>query len=365
MTTAPADPVAAIAWGDCLVPRSTPSTEVAARLRRERSGGAAWAARIAPVPWLTYAMCELPGAPFAYLPIRLWDLVVLVISRDNSCRFCWGAQRTLMRLFGYDPREIERLERDELVGLDDTERTALEFARKVSRGTPRPGAAELAAVERAGLTRPAVAELTFAAAAAIFANRVSTLLALPPEPFPQGPVVLLLARLLRPVIVRRFAPRRRAPETPPVLDGGVGADVVRALGDSPAAGALHRALAGAFASPVLALRSKLLILAVVARALDATTVERDAVDALAAGGLHRADVAEALAHLASPRLDARDTALLAFARETVRCSPAEIQGQLRVLVTHLALDVAQRLELVGMVALANALCRASVLVDPC
>jgi AhpD family alkylhydroperoxidase len=358
------DAVAQIPWGECLVPPRAIPADLAAEVRRSYGMVPGWVPRVAALPWLVRAFRNISESPVAYLPGRLQEMAHLVVSRDNSCRYCYGAQRAFMRVLGYDPREIERLEQDDLIGLAPPERLALEYARKVSRVSPRPGAAERAALERTGLSPQAVVELTAVAANTVFPNRVSTLTALPPESF-DGPVQRVVTRLLRPLLARRLARHPRAPEPPPAPNDGVGAAVVHALGDSPAAGLLRRAIDEALASPVLPRRTKLLMLGVVARALECRASERDVTAALVAEGLDARDVADALAHLASPCLDAREARLLPFARETVRCEPVEIQGRTRELVATLDLSVEQLLEVVGMTALANTLCRASVLVDPC
>jgi alkylhydroperoxidase family enzyme len=358
------DSVAAIPWGECLLPPGVLPADLAAEVRRSHGMLPTLVPRFAPLPWLVRALSNLTGAPVASLPIRLLEMVNLVVSRDNSCRYCYGAQRTFMRLLGYEPREIERLEQDELIGLEPSERLALEYARKVSRASPRPGALERAALERAGLSGQAVAELTVVAAVTVFPNRVSTLVALPPGRF-DGPAQRLAMRLLRPLLARRLVHRQRAPEPPPASNDGVGAAIVAALGDSPAAGVLRATVDEALGSPVLPRRTKLLMLGVIARALDCRHSERDATAALVAGGMSPRDVEETLAHLASPSLDTREAGLLPFARETVRCQPLEIQARTREVATALELSVEQLLEVVGMTALANTLCRASVLVDPC
>ncbi len=358
------DPLASMAWSECLVPRAPLPAELAAVMRRERGSVPTWASRIAPLPWLVRGLTQMTSSPIAYLPASMYAVIALVVSRDNSCRFCYGAQRALMRVLGYETDAIDRLERDELVDTDPARQLALEFARRVSRGSPRPRSDERAALEHAGLPGETVAEVAFAAASTIFANRVSTLLALPPDPL-EGPAHQLVGRLLRPVFRRMFQNRRKTPMPPPDPNTGVGADVVTALGASPGAGALRNAIDGALASSVLPRRTKLLMLAVIARALGCGVSERDATAALGDEGVAADDVAETLAHLGSPSLDAREARLVPFARETVRCQPPDIQVRTRELGATLGLEVPELLEVIGVAALGNTLARVSVITDPC
>jgi alkylhydroperoxidase family enzyme len=359
------DAVAAMPWGDCLVPPGTAAPDLVAEIRRTHGGLVpGWAARFAPVPWLVRTMCEMTSFPFAHLSVRDNSLIALVVSRDNSCRFCYGTQRALMRILGYQLDAIERLERGELVDPDPGGQLGLDFARKISRGTPRPGASECAALERTGRSREFVAELALSAAFTVFANRASTLVALPPEPI-ERTTYQVAGRLLRPFLLRRTRFGARTRPSSPTPNDGVGADVVAALGASPAAGVLRRAIDAALASPVLPQRTKLLMLAVIARSLACPRSELDARTALAAQGMAADDVARTLDHLGSPALDAREALLVPFARETVRCQPVEIQERLRALSSELGLSREELLEVVGITALANTLCRASVVVEQC
>ena len=364
--SAAADVLATMPWCDCLVPPGSAPPELVATVRRSRGGYApSWVARFAPLPWLVHTMNEMTAGQFASLPSRDFAFVALVVSRDNSCRFCYGAQRAMMRMLGYEASAIERLERDELIDSDPGSQLALDFARKLSRSSPRPDAAQLAALGRSGRSPDEIAELTFAAACTVFANRVSTLVALPPASI-EGAGYQLAGRLLRPVLTRWFKPSlKKKTEAPPVPNEGVGAAVVAALGTSPAAGVLRRAIDAALDSPVLPRRTKLLMMAVIARALQCAHCEHDAVTALHAAGVTARDVAQALDHLAAPGLDAREAQLVPFARETVRCAPVDIQPRLRTLAAGLDLRVDEILEVVGVAAVGNALCRASVLLEQC
>jgi hypothetical protein len=158
-------------------------------------------------------------------------------------------------------------------------------------------------------------------------------------------------------IARRLlrARTRRSRPLEPVECAGPWAYLVEALARLPAGRVLRRVLDEACASPVLPRQTKLLVFAVVARTLGSAHSEREAVRLLLECGADPDAVAGALRHLHAPGLDPVDAAAVPFARETVRYRPAEVQRQARGLLPLLG---AERLvELVGVAALANAVCR--------
>jgi alkylhydroperoxidase family enzyme len=238
-------------------------------------------------------------------------------------------------------------------------RAAVDYARRVARCNPRPGRAELRALEAAGLDARAALEVVTAAAFSSFVNRISTLAALPPEPLEALTKAPYFA-LIRPLIARGFRRRARPPQGAPEPRDPY-ARVVALLGDSRAAHLVRVTIDDAMASPILPGRTKALIMVVIARALDCRYGEREARALLAREGLAAADVDEVLATLASPRLDAREARLVPFARETVRYQPAAIQSRVRDVCRDLG--PAEAAEAIGVVALANAVCRLTVALD--
>jgi len=349
-------------WEESLLPPVAVPPALEADIRKQFGAVPGWLARVAPVPWIARSWASMVRKPVAHLSPALCDLVALVVSQDNSCRYCFGAQRAVMRMLGYREAYVARLERDShLAELSDAEQAALDFARRVSRADPRPSRAEVERLGRAGFSPPAIAELAFVATAIVFANRAATLLALPPEPL-EAMVDKPLVRLMRPLIARRMRTSPRQPEPLPRPNEGLGAAAVASLDSSPAAGVLRTAIDAAWASDVLPRRTKTLMLAVVARALGCTRSEDESRAVLGQDGLGARDVEEILATLASTRLDARETRIVPFARETVRYNRAvPIQRRMREVAQ--GLEPAEVLETVGVVALANAVCRLSLLVD--
>jgi AhpD family alkylhydroperoxidase len=355
--------VGSIEWGECLLPAAPPPPAVVAQVRKTIGAVPGWADRLGRSPWIARFATDLLANPFAYLAPELCDLIAVVVSQDNSCRYCYGVQRAVLKVHGYRDDYIDRLLRDfHLADLPRDELAALDLARRISRADPRPGRREFDAAVAAGLGREASAEVAAMAAAGTFMNRVSTLLALPPERL-ERMVESRVFRFIRPLIARRMRSRRAAPEPPPRPNDGPGAPIVAALGNSPTAGVIRRAIDGAWASPVLPRRTKALVVAVVARALGCARGESEMRHVLAAEGFGAADVDEVLATLASPKLDAREARLVPFARETVRYQPTAIQKRLRAVTEGFSPE--EILETVGIASQANALCRLSVVLDAC
>jgi hypothetical protein len=68
-----------------------------------------------------------------------------------------------------------------------------------------------------------------------------------------------------------------------------------------------------------------------------------------------------LAALASPKLDARESAILSWVRETVRYQPGQIQKRTRALADAIGMEAT--LEAVGVASLANATVRLAMLLE--
>ena len=118
---------------------------------------------------------------------------------------------------------------------------------------------------------------------------------------------------------------------------------------------LASALDDLWASPILSRRTKALMFAVIGRGLGCQSSGKEIAGFLEAEGLTPADAEQTLAHLGGPGMDADEAALLAFARDTIWYEPIQIQRRARELRQRLS--AAQFVEAIGVVSLANALCR--------
>jgi alkylhydroperoxidase family enzyme len=348
-----------VEWEPCLLePRRDEALDRRARATLGR--GAGTLGYFAALPWLANVAMDFQACLMTrtHVDHDLADLVSLIVSQDNSCRYCFAVTRTFLVLLGYPPRRIAQLEQELVTSeFSDMERAALDFARRLSRSNPLVEPADRQRLARAGFTEPAIRELSGLVALDVFFNRISTLPALPPAPMEALPERWMV-RLLRPMIARVMR-RYRSRGVPATLGAaqrqGPFADVVVAFDGLQVGPVLHAALDAAWASPVLPARTKALAFAVVARTLGCLRSEREARRLACAAGMADVDAEQVLAHLATPDLDDLERLVLPFARETVWYQPAVIQRRARELRETIGLE--PFLEVVATTALANAVCR--------
>ena len=290
-----------IEWSECwLTPRPMPAA-LASEVRRHLGLVPEWMTRVVDVPWIPRSFALMNDPQLAHMPPHLWRLIAFVVSQDQSCRHCYGLTRSMLKLIGYDDDVVERLERDvHLAHLDRADELALDFARKVSKANPGPTPDEIARLRTAGFTGAAIAEIAYAAAINVYGNRIATLLALPSESMVRW-ADHPLARLARPLAALFLKVRAVNPEPLPQPNDGPCAEVVATLTGAPAARVLRRVIDDAMASPILARRTKLLMLAVIGRALDCEHAEREARTGLASEGFDTSDVDDVLANLGSSK----------------------------------------------------------------
>ena len=348
-----------VEWESCAL-EPHPDRDLSAYLRRELGVVPTSAPYMTPCPWIVRSLAGLNfyNALLAHLEIPLAELIALVVSEDNSCRYCFGVQRFVLRLQGVPERRIRGLE-DGLFAaeLDPRSRSALEFVRRFSRGNPLASGADAEPMRRNGWSEPAIREAAFVAATHVYYNRMATLPALPPqqmEALADRWWIRLVSRALRRRLLRNQRRGVPVPLPPDARAGPYGA-LVGAFDGLPAAGALRQTLDEAFASPALPRRTKALVFAVVARGLGCLLSEAEAGRLLGEEGVGAPEREEILAHLASPQLDATEAALLPLARDTIRYRPAQIQRRARAVLD--AIGVERFVEFVGVAGLANAVCR--------
>ncbi len=354
----------AVEWQECFVePRRDPQLE---REMRKAIGFSSPATRyFSSSPWIVRSMIGFhrAGLRAVYSSTQLVELIHLVISQDNSCRFCYAAARTAMRLLGVPDERVEQLQYDlAAADLSGPDKAALEFCRRVSRADPLAGSDDWRVLRAAGLEDGAVKEVAFTAAISVYFNRLMTLPAVPVERIERISTSWLF-RLMLPIAGLITRSRMRRGQLEQAIPGrGPYAYLVSALGRLPAARALQAVIEDVWGETVLPRRTKALVFAVVARGLGCPVAEDEARRLLADEDLGSEDVSEILGRLASPRLDSIEAVVVPFARETIRYDPAQIQRRGRDLFEQLGNE--RFVDLVGVAAFANAVCRMSVIIDP-
>ncbi len=297
----------------------------------------------------------------AYAPPRLIDVASLVTSQENSCRFCYGATRAGMRIAGYSDEQIADLER-EVELADELTREVVIVARKLARSNPRPVRAELAGLAERGLNGNVIAEIVFAIASTCYANRVSTFLALPPQRAFERMAETWTGRLIGSIVARGAGGlARRVRPTEPVAATGFFAPLILQLPDAPLAGWFARLVDQAFRSGGLNRRTKLLMLAVIARTMECRFCEEAARCDLEGEGLSRDGFDRIIGTLSSPELGPQDGRLLDWARETVNYETGKIQKLTRSLAGEVGVEVL--LEAVGTAAVSNTAVRLAMLLE--
>lgn len=352
------NPLLAVEWERCaLEPRRDRTLEAFAR--RRLGIVPSFIPYLATCPWLARAEADL-NARFGlltHLDPELADLTSMVVSQINSCRYCYAASRMLMQLQGKSETDICHIEERLAEGWEEPQlEAALHFARRIGRSDPLPSWQDRQRVLDAGFSVPELNELAYVAAFTAFANRTLTLPAIPPQPMENAPHSAL-HRLFRPLIAfwfKRHAKPAAVTDTGPPTDAPY-AYLSRPYAGTPIGSKLDRTLDEAWASRILTMRCKALLFAVVAKALGCNHSLSEAIRLLRDEGMADNDIEEALAHLQSSTLDPLEAMLVPFARETVWYKPAQIQRRARQVHAHLSEP--QFLEAIGMLALANAICR--------
>jgi alkylhydroperoxidase family enzyme len=320
---------------------------------------------LTPVRWMMEADELMHARVTPHLPVELAPLISLVVAMDSSCRHCYGAFRSILKILGYSEPTIRKLEEGlALDELSEKEKVALEFARKISRAAPRPSTADLEEIKAAGYSPIEIAEIAYLAGNSASGNRLATLLAVPPDPLEEVGANWF-KKWKRPFTRKQF----RALMSPifnvqhPAKFSAPGAALVQAFDGSPAGAALATVLEGAWNSNLTSKRVKALIFGVIARGLNCPACEREAMENLRREGWTDAEIEHLLTHLTSPRLDPFELKVLRFARETVRYQTRRMQEIAQNFAAGLDRDVL--LEIIGLVSYANGLARTSVVLHRC
>lgn len=353
-----ASPLLQVGWDQCLL-EPTPDRQAEAALRRQTGAAPGWIRYFLSCPWLPRAAIRLgiDNKLLVHLDFPTVDLIALVVSQEHSCRFCYAVTRMQLRILGMSEERMLQLEQRLASGdLEPKAAAAVRFARRMSRSTPLVTPQDLDPLRAAGYSDAEIREIAFVVASIAFFNRISTIPALPPQSWEQLADRWFM-RLFRPLVAHmiRGLRKRGQPASFTRPPEGPFAGLLLRFEGSPIGPALASALDDLWASPILSRHCKALMFAVVGRGLGCESSSDEIASVFEAEGLAPSDAEQILAHLGGPGVDADESALLAFARDTIWYEPIQIQRRARELRERLSAP--QFVEALGVVALANSLCR--------
>jgi alkylhydroperoxidase family enzyme len=308
-------------------------------------------------PWLGAAVGSASEPEkVAYAPLRLMGVAYFVACQENACRYCYGTARAMMKIWGYSEKQIQDLEHAASLASGVTQKV-VEFARKLAKSNPSPAREDRDGLLKEGLSPEAVAEIASSVVKACFFNRLATFLALPPNQTIEKLPDSFAGKVLRGFVRRKMVPRK-APPPEGFSNQGPCAAIIAAAGKTHIAAWLRSLTDGWLASPVLPNRSKLLMLAVIAKQLGSQLCEEETVQSLGQEGLSAQEIATILATLSSTVLTPLEETLLRWTRETVWYEPRVIQNSTRRLLAEIGEE--KTLEAVGTAAAGNTLARLSL-----
>jgi alkylhydroperoxidase family enzyme len=308
-------------------------------------------------PWLSEAVRTMSDpVEYTYATPKLIGIAQLVTSQENACRYCYGLERAAMKIWGYSEKQIQDLE-EEASLTDGITRRVVGFARKLAKSNPSPAKEDCDALVAEGLSPGAVSEIAACVGEASFANRLATFLALPPKVTIEKLSTSFLGRLLGPFFKKKIAPKKTSAPVD-FRNEGPCAAIIAVAGNTQLAVWLRGITDGWLSCQVIPRRSKVLLLAVIARQLGSRFCEEETTEILSSEGLSEPDVETILSALTSPLLTSVEERLLRWTRETVWYEPRVIQNSTRRLLDEVGEEIA--LEAIGTAALCNTLARLSL-----
>jgi len=96
-----ASPLLDVSWDQCLL-EPAPDLQAEAALRRETGSAPGWIRYFLSCPWLPRAAIRLgiDNKLLVDLDFPTVDLIGLVVSQENSCRYCYAVTRMALRALG-------------------------------------------------------------------------------------------------------------------------------------------------------------------------------------------------------------------------------------------------------------------------
>lgn len=349
-------------WGTPLVePRSAPEVEGQFRRRVGMVSGAV--PYVAPHPWLYRPFLFLADPELRHIRTDYAAALSFIIARDNSCRFCYSAFRTLLRLMYFSADDLDNLE-THFAAQDFSRREewGLRFAVRLSRCADVPRAIDR--LRDLGTAPPAIREMAGVSVLSLASNRIGTMLSIPVNTFEEMADRWYLRpwrRVAMPLLRLTNAWRNGHDVLHENEADGPLAPWVGQLRGTPV-GAVVQDLVDEWLDErrPLSVQTKLLMLAVVARGVAADALLAHLRTRLVEEGDLSSDAFEkAINHLGGAALDDRVEPLLQLARSSIRYDFGPIKRVAKDCTQDL--DRSGTLEAIASVSLANAVARLETL----
>lgn len=360
------NPLLQVPWDTCLL-EPVQDRALARQLKREAGAAPAWSRYFWTSPWFAKAAIRLEwtNGMLLTLDFDLAVLISLVVSRENSCRYCYATVRAMMRMLGLEEARVQAIEGELANGQLDAGRDAVvKFARAVNRGHRLDGRAMREHLLLAGFTPGEVREIAYVVAAMGFMNRMTTIAALSPAAWERAPdrwIVRLLQPLLAPLLKRMM--KRGEPTIRAIADSPLSAHLLACYDGSPIQAVLADSVRDLWGSDGLPQRTKLLMLVTIAQGISCGVCTREVARLTAGAGFEFEALDRAAAHLDDPGLDATERELCEFARESLWYEPLRIQRKARAVCERIGRFAF--VEALAVAALGNLLMRlTAAMVDP-
>lgn len=349
-------------WGMPLVaPQSDPEIERAFRRRMGMVSGAV--PYVVPHPWLYRPFLYLAAPTLVAIDDDYTAALSFIIARDNSCRFCYSTFRTLLRLANYSASDLKDLEAHfSMRDVCEREEWGLRLAVRLSRGKDVPEA--VAQLQERGASSTLIREVAGISVLNLMSNRIGTTLSIPVNTFEEmadqwylGPWRQVAVPLLRWAEYLRMGPEPLLEEA----EEGLLGRWLCVLRGTPV-GQVIQEMTAHWLTPdrPFSIRTKLLMLAVVARGLSATEMETHLQTHLETQhDLSPTEFETAVDHLGGSTVSETEQRLLQLARASIRYDFGPIKRIARECTADLGR--AGTLEAIGSISIANALARLEML----
>lgn len=347
-------------WGEPIVePHSDPDRE---RLFRRRTGFVPPVVPyIAPHPWVHRAFLFLMSPSLQALDEQRASKISFIVARDNTCRFCYGSFHSFLRVTGYSEEEVDRLESERYLKKEGAEQEVLRFALDISRGRLQR-TSSVVALREMGYGPTGIREIAGMAVMTALINRVATMLAVPLSDALETFTDQWYFDALQPVVQtllggwQRLGGTSESPLEADAVEGPFAPWMTRLRGTHVGRVLYDMTTQWRREESALSLRTKLLILAVVARGLGCKGLEEQARALLGEhDDVSARDFEAAVNHLRGDALRERATGLLPLARASIRYEAGRIQQTVREYTRDLSR--AETIDAMATLGLSNALAR--------